>query len=132
MEFIRFLRTATIALFFFPAITVWAGDRNPTQERADQFLSLVNASYQALYRVNSEAQWDALTDVSPVHDAASVAAGKAYAAFNGNLALLGADGLHPNANGYAVIADAFLDTIKGTLETSTPLVPSFAPMLRHR
>jgi len=88
MEFIRFLRTATIALFFFPAITVWAGDRNPTQERADQFLSLVNASYQALYRVNSEAQWDALTDVSPVHDAASVAAGKAYAAFNGNPAII--------------------------------------------
>jgi lysophospholipase L1-like esterase len=55
-----------------------------------------------------------------------------YAAFNGNLALLGADGLHPNAGGYTVIADAFFDTIKGTLEVSTPIVPSFAPMLRRR
>ena len=26
-------------------------------ERADQFLALVNAGYQALYRVESEAQW---------------------------------------------------------------------------
>jgi peptidyl-dipeptidase A len=88
MEFIRFLRTAIIAVLLFPVITTRAADRNPAQERADQFLSLVNASYQALYRVNSEAQWDALTDVSPVHDAASVAAGKAYAAFNGNPAII--------------------------------------------
>ena len=61
---------------------------SPTQERADQFLSLVNASYQALYRVQSEAQWLALTDVSPEHDAASEVAGKAYAAFNGNPAVI--------------------------------------------
>jgi peptidyl-dipeptidase A len=75
-------------MLLFSAVSMQAADRNPTQERADQFLTLVNASYQALYRVNSEAQWDALTDVSPVHDAASVAAGKAYAAFNGNPAII--------------------------------------------
>ncbi len=57
---------------------------SPLQERADRFLALVNASYQALYGVNSRAQWDAATDVSPEHDAASAAANKAYAAFNGN------------------------------------------------
>ena len=61
---------------------------NPMQERADHFLSLVNASYQALYTVNSEAQWLADTDVSPAHDAALEAAGRAYAAFNGNPAII--------------------------------------------
>ena len=30
------------------------------QERADRFLALVNAGYQALYYVNSEAVWAAL------------------------------------------------------------------------
>lgn len=58
------------------------------QERADRFLALVNSSYQALYTVTSNAQWVASTDVSPEHDAASAAAGKAQAAFNGNPALI--------------------------------------------
>src|ERR1051325_7764060 len=58
------------------------------QERADDFLKLVNASYQALYRVESEAQWVAATDVSAEHDAASETAGKARAAFNGNPAII--------------------------------------------
>ena len=43
---------------------------SPIQERADRFLALANAGYQALYRVNSEAQWFAVTDVTPQHDAA--------------------------------------------------------------
>ena len=60
----------------------------PVQERADRFLSLVNSGYQALYRVNQEAQWAASTDVTPAHDAAAEVAGKAYAAFNGNPALI--------------------------------------------
>jgi peptidyl-dipeptidase A len=58
------------------------------QERADRFLALANAGYQALYRVNSEAQWLAVTDVTPEHDAAVEATGKAYAAFNGNPAII--------------------------------------------
>src|SRR5437016_13842239 len=58
------------------------------QERADRFLALANAGYQALYRVNSEAQWAAVTDVTPEHDAAAEATGKAYAAFNGNPAIV--------------------------------------------
>ena len=62
--------------------------KSPVQERADRFLALANAGYQALYRVNSEAQWLAVTDVTPEHDAASEAAGKAYAAFNGNPAII--------------------------------------------
>ena len=61
---------------------------SPIQERADRFLSLANAGYQALFRVNSEAQWNAMTDVTPEHDAAAEATGKAYAAFNGNPAII--------------------------------------------
>lgn len=58
------------------------------QERADRFLSLVNAGYQALYRVEGEAQWNAATDVKPEHDAAAEVAGRARAAFNGNPAII--------------------------------------------
>ena len=61
---------------------------SPIQERADRFLALANAGYQAVYRVNSEAQWTAVTDVTPEHDAAAEATGKAYAAFNGNPAII--------------------------------------------
>ena len=58
------------------------------QARADQFLKVVNAGYQALYRVSNEAQWLAATDVSPVHDAASEAANQAMSAFTGNPAVI--------------------------------------------
>ena len=79
-------RISTLWLGFLLAFVCSAV--TPVQERADRFLSLVNAGYQALYRVNSEAQWAAATDVKPVNDAASEAAGKAYAAFNGNPAII--------------------------------------------
>jgi peptidyl-dipeptidase A len=62
--------------------------RSAIQERADRFLELMNASYQAIYTVAQRAQWDAATDVSPAHDAASEAAGKAQAAFLGNPAII--------------------------------------------
>jgi peptidyl-dipeptidase A len=68
--------------------TLMAAPNRPLQDRADQFLALVNAGFQALYRVESEAQWLAATDVSEVHDAASETAGKARAAFVGNPALI--------------------------------------------
>jgi peptidyl-dipeptidase A len=60
----------------------------PFQERADDFLRLMNAGYQALYRVESEAQWRAATDVRPEHDAGAEVAGQARAAFNGNPAVI--------------------------------------------
>src|SRR5438046_3519625 len=72
-------------LLLLPSLTFAA---SPNQERADRFLRLANAGYQALYRVNSEAQWQAVTDVTPEHDAAAEATGKAYAAFNGNQAII--------------------------------------------
>src|SRR5207249_938392 len=61
---------------------------SPIQERADRFLKLANAGYQALFSVNSEAQWLAVTDVTPEHDASAEATAKAYAAFNGNPAII--------------------------------------------
>jgi peptidyl-dipeptidase A len=82
------LRRAAVAVLLATVPLLPAADTNPTQERADRFLSLVNASYQALYTVNSEAQWAAATDVTPAHDASAETAGKAYAAFNGNPAII--------------------------------------------
>jgi lysophospholipase L1-like esterase len=43
-----------------------------------------------------------------------------YQGFGGNLALLSADGLHPNTDGYQKIADVFFSAIKSTLEITTP------------
>jgi lysophospholipase L1-like esterase len=42
-----------------------------------------------------------------------------YLGFGGNLALIGPDGLHPAAEGYAKIADLFFTAIKQTLEASS-------------
>src|SRR5438067_13549393 len=72
-------------LLLMPVIAFGA---SPIQEPADRFLALANAGYQALFRVNSEAQWLAVTDVTQAHDAAAEATGKAYAAFNGNPAII--------------------------------------------
>src|ERR1044072_1987840 len=77
----------TIALLLVSATFALAAP-SPIQERADRFLALVNAGYKGLYRVNSEAQWLAVTDVTPAHDAASETAAKAAAAFNGNPAII--------------------------------------------
>ena len=77
-----------LSLAFRAAPPARAADTHPTQERADRFLSLVNASYQALAYVESEAQWKAATDVTPAHDASAATAGKARAAFVGNPALI--------------------------------------------
>lgn len=81
-------RGAALAALFALVSILPAADRNPTQERADRFLALVNASYQALAYVRNEAQWAASTDVSPAHDAAAETAGKASAAFMGNPAVI--------------------------------------------
>ena len=77
-----------LALLPLAAAILAAQAVNPVQDRADRFLKVVNAGYQALYAVESRAQWDASTDVTPVHDASAETAGKARAAFNGNPALI--------------------------------------------
>ena len=79
-------KSSSISLLLLLPVAVFAA--SPIQERADRFLKLANAGYQALFRVNSEAQWLAVTDVSSEHDAAVEATGKAYAAFNGNPAII--------------------------------------------
>src|SRR6267142_3845543 len=81
-------RRKLFSIFLLLLLRLTAFSASPVQERADRFLKLANAGYQALYRVNSEAQWLAVTDVTPEHDAAVEAAGKAYAAFNGNPAII--------------------------------------------
>src|SRR5689334_1390684 len=76
------------SLFLFVLLPSIALAASPVQERADRFLNLANAGFQALFRVNAEAQWVAVTDVTPEHDAAAAATGKAFAAFNGNTAII--------------------------------------------
>src|SRR5258705_9085514 len=73
---------------FFLLIPSLTFATSPIQERADRFLKLANAGYQALYRVNSEAQWQAVTHVTPEHDAPAETTGKGSAAFNGNPAII--------------------------------------------
>ncbi len=79
------MRKVLLLFLFLLPLSLFA---SPIQERADRFLSLANAGYQALYKVNQEAEWQAVTDVTPTHDAAAEATGKAFAAFNGNPALI--------------------------------------------
>src|SRR6266576_3232836 len=82
------LRRLVPLLSLMIPFVAFAETKSPIQERADRFLALANAGYQAVFRVNSEAQWAAVTDVTPEHDAAAEATGKAYAAFNGNAAII--------------------------------------------
>jgi peptidyl-dipeptidase A len=85
----RMIISRTIFLIAFASLpTSIFATASPVQERADRFLSLANAGYQGLYKVNQEAQWLAVTDVTPEHNAAAESAGKAFAAFNGNTALI--------------------------------------------
>src|SRR5213080_106182 len=74
--------------FLFGLLPSIALAASPVQERADHFLNLANAGYQALFKVNVVAQWLAVTNVTPEHDAAVEATGKAFAAFNGNPAII--------------------------------------------
>ena len=82
------LLVALVPLLASGAALAQPAAKSAIQERADRFLELVNASYQAVYAVEQRALWNASTDVSPAHDAAAEAAGKARAAFNGNAAII--------------------------------------------
>ncbi len=80
---------ATLALYGFIIAGINLANAAMTiQERADRFLELVNSGYQAISKVENEAQWKAVTDVKPEHDAAAEVAGKARAAFTGNPTLI--------------------------------------------
>lgn len=64
--------------------------------------------YQTVPLLNAQIRLLATSEGVPLVDV--------FQAFNGDLTLLGADGLHPNANGYARIAETFRDAIRATLE----------------
>ena len=49
-----------------------------------------------------------------------------YQGFNDDFSLLGIDGLHPNADGYAKIAEIFFNAIRQTLETPATSLPGAA------
>jgi lysophospholipase L1-like esterase len=53
-----------------------------------------------------------------------------YQAFGGNLALLSADGVHPNPGGYQRIADTFFTAIKTTAEIAVPAPSSLSSRRR--
>lgn len=82
----RFPKLSLAVAGLLTAIPALAADS--AQERADRFLHLVNASYQALSTIANEAQWASVTDVSPAHDAAFESANKSLAAFIGNPAII--------------------------------------------
>jgi lysophospholipase L1-like esterase len=48
-----------------------------------------------------------------------------YQGFGGNFAMVGPDGLHPSAEGYAKIADLFFQSIKQTLEVPSTAAATF-------
>jgi len=50
-----------------------------------------------------------------------------HQAFNNDLSLIGADGLHPNANGYHKIADTFFASLRQQLEVSPGPTPTALP-----
>ena len=84
----RFSSLFSLFLFVGVAVSGFGANDSALQDRADRFLKLANTGYQGLSRINQEAQWLAVTDVSEAHDAAAEVAGKAAAAFNGNPALI--------------------------------------------
>src|SRR5262245_46590328 len=51
---------------------------------ARQFLEVFESVYRGVYAVAGEAQWKAVTDVTPEHDGQRIAAGKALAAVQGD------------------------------------------------
>ncbi len=79
---------AFLALLGAGLLPLRADQPPPFQERADRFLELVNASYQALITLRESTDWDATTDVTPANEAAAKTAAQAFGAFVGNPALI--------------------------------------------
>ena len=77
-----------LALGLATALSLHAAPPSPLQERADRFLTLVNAGYQSLITLRESTDWDVSTDVTPAHEAAAETAARAFSAFVGNPALI--------------------------------------------
>lgn len=67
--------------------------------------------YQTVPLLNAEIRLLASSEGVPLVDVSD--------AFGGNLSLLGPDGLHPNAEGYATIANRFFSVLRERLEIAT-------------
>lgn len=65
--------------------------------------------YQAIPPLNAEIRQLAVAEGVPLVDV--------FNAFGNNLSYLGPDGTHPNAEGYALIANAFYNVLRNELET---------------
>ncbi|MFQ6103802.1 MAG: M2 family metallopeptidase [Candidatus Glassbacteria bacterium] len=68
--------------------SAYAGDDGSPQARADAFLDLYNSLFVGIFNVTEESAWDAQVDVTPEHDGARVASGRALAAFLGDKAVI--------------------------------------------
>ncbi len=62
-----------------------ASSSSSEEKSAREFIAFYEAAFRPLAAVSNEAQWVASTDVSDVHSAESVGAGKALSAFTGNV-----------------------------------------------
>jgi peptidyl-dipeptidase A len=82
------LAVAALLAFAFGAAPAPAAVKSAAQQRAEAFLDLYTSAYQSLYTLSNETEWAAVTDVTPEHDAARVAANKAYAALVGDRAAI--------------------------------------------
>lgn len=76
----------TLSAFLVPSC---APPEPDAKAEAESFLDLYTSVYLGAYRVVNEAQWDATTDVTPEHDGARVAAGKAFASITGAPEVIG-------------------------------------------
>jgi len=79
-----------IFILFFSILSGSAcstGEGSP-QKRANDFLEVYNSLVSALFNVMEESSWDASVDVTPEHDGARVASGRALAVFLGDRAVI--------------------------------------------
>jgi len=58
------------------------------EEKASTFLEMYNSLLVGMFSVTEESSWDAQVDVTPEHDGARVASGRALAAFLGDRAII--------------------------------------------
>lgn len=75
--------------------------------------------YQAIPPLNAEIRLLATSEGVPLVDV--------FQAYNNNFAYLSADGIHPNAEGFALIATTFYDAIRRELEVRT-LTPTMSTL----
>jgi peptidyl-dipeptidase A len=86
----RVFPAALLALAILAALLLAAPDASAADADKDarEFLDLYTSIYKSLYTIQALAEWDASTDVSPEHDGARIASGKAFSAMIGDRAVI--------------------------------------------